>query len=336
MPPTSPPTLPRRRLLHAAACAPLLSLAACGGGGGGGGGGDGSEDGATAPLPPPAPGAAGPTGTLVYRNGSSAAIRDVASGRQVVFEPGSGPLVDPGLVITPERELLVALAEDNAALYLARHGLDGRLAGTWRIARELPLFTSSLAFSASGHRVAFSLSEIPPGSEDRRDRTLVFSWPAGEALAAIDGYECPVWAGDELLLRHTDDQTLHRWNAQLQPQGPLAGIVLRTWIDAYTASRDGRFVVWADGPDLRALDRTTGQTWVAAHRISDVNSPCLSPDGRWLAVRVIDMTSATFEFWVRTLHIVPFAPGHTSEVDSALYGQRDSLVEIGGRMDWVA
>ena len=109
----------------------------------------------------------------------------------------------------------------------------------------------------------------------------------------------------------------------------------RTWVDAYTASRDGRYVVWADGPDLRAYDRTTDTAWVAAQRVGGVDSPCLSPDGRWLAVRAIDQTSATSTFWVRTLHIVPFAPGFTSDVDSKAYSQRDSLVEIGGRMDWV-
>jgi hypothetical protein len=325
-----PDSLRRRALLQAAGWA-WLGLPGCGGGGGGS-----TDAGGGNPTPPAGNPPASPPGTLVYRNGSEAAARNLTTGQQVVFDPGSNPLVDPGLAITPERTVLTALQDDNEALYIGRYTLGGQYLDTLRIPRELPLLSSTFAFNAAGDRVAFSLSEIPPGGSDRVDRTLVFTWPAGLFITAFDGWECPVWAGNHLLLRHVENQQLHWLNAQLQPQGWLAGIVLRTWVDAYTASPDGRYVVWADGPDLRAFDRTTGQAWVAAHRTSDVNSPCFSPDGRWLAVRAIDQTSATDTFWVRTLHIVPFVPGVTSDVDSALYAQRDSLVEIGGRMAWVA
>ncbi|MBZ8143664.1 hypothetical protein CLD22_28045, partial [Rubrivivax gelatinosus] len=83
-------------------------------------------------------------------------------------------------------------------------------------------------------------------------------------------------------------------------------------------------------------DRSTGARSVAATReISDLSSPCLSPDGRWLALMTLDQRSATSVFWTTVPHVLPFVPDGAIEVDSARWALDGPIAECRAGIGWL-
>ncbi len=344
----------RRRWLQAAGLA-ALGLAGCGGGGAGGAEGGaadtaaagadgtpatGASGSANPTQPAPVPGAApGPSGTLVYRNGSMGAVWRFASGTALRYEPGTLPSVRVGSTVSPQGQIVNALEDDLQGFGFEIRRLDGSLVANRRLNRPLAFMTSAMRFDAAGTRVAFSVDEPTSSTVDERiARTLVLSWPEGTLLAQFDGWEKPVFAGSGLLLRQPDSGRLRLVDAAYADQGWLADIHVDTTAGGCTASADGRQVLWSDGPLLRAYDRQTATPWVAAQRtVSDLRSPCLSPDGRWLALLTLDQASlqpAPSLFYTEVPHVLPFNPGQTVTVESARHAIRGPLAECIGPMGW--
>lgn len=313
---------PRRRALLTLGAA---WLAGCGGGGGGGGGGS----------PPPAGGA---RGTLVYANSSRVAVWNLDAGRGIEFDPGPMDDLGGGVSVAPDGTIAVMLAGDNQSFGFATFDLAGRRTGLVTLQRELAFQTSVLAFDASGTRVAFSVNELTsPTDATRIDRTYVHRWPDGALLAVLPGWQDPVWAGatGELVLRQPDSNRLRLFDAALQDQGWLAGLVAQPDTGSFTLSPDGRYVVLEDGSRLLAHDRQTGTRWVAAERISAVFSPTFAPDGRTVAVHAIDLATATPTFFTRVPHLVPFVPGTTVALDITIPRVDDGIVFTADRMGWL-
>jgi WD40 repeat protein len=307
-------------------------LAGCGGGGGdtpagnGGGGGGGGC------------GNAVPSGKLVFTNSSMVAVWDFATASGVEFDPGDMDNIGGGVTATPDGTLATMLEGDNQSFSFATFDLAGQRTGLYELRRELAFQTSVLAFNAQGSRIAFSLNEIASPSDDTRvDRTWVAEWPSGNLLRVLEGWEDPVWAGpgDELIVRHPESNQLRLFDAALQDQGWIADLVAQPDTGSFAVSPDGRYIVLEDGPRIRVYDRTNGARWVATERISNVFSPCFSPDGRFLAVHAIDLTTATVDFFTRVPHIVPFVPGTTIAMDENTRRVHDSLAFTTERMAWL-
>jgi hypothetical protein len=319
-------TLHRRHLLQLGLGLAGTALTGCGGGGGG------------EPAPAAGP-ATGATGRIVYRNSGTAGVWDLAAGRGIEFDPGSHPLNDPGMAVSAQGIVTAALDNDNQGFGFATFDLEGRALGSYRVNRELAFQTGAVVFDGDGTRIAFSVNEPVSATDDNRiPRTLVVAWPGGNTLAAFDGHEDPQWlAGSgELFLMESASRRLRVFDAQLRDQGFVADLVIPDGIGTYAVSADGRFVVIEDFSRLDAYDRQTGARWKAAERISNLNWPCLSPDGRFLAAHAIDVTSATPFFWTYIPHVFPFAPGLTVQVDSEVHRLVGTLAATSGRMGWVA
>jgi hypothetical protein len=323
--------LTRRHALQSAAA---LLLVGCGGGGG-----DSNTPADPGTGAPPPGNDAGPSGWLVYRNSSGAEVFDFATGRATDFDPGDSPSVDPGMSAAPGRLAVAAQAGDNSSFAFATFDLAAQRKTLYDIQRTFAFQTSAVLFSGDGTRIAFSVNEPTSQTIDERiDRTFVFAWPSLELLAIIDGYESPVWARatGELLLREPDDGRLRVFGPALEDRGWLADVVVAApYANAYDVSPDGRYVVFDDIVRLVGYDRQTAERWIVADRISSLRDPCFSPDGRYLAMHAIDLTSATTDFFVYLPHIVPFARGVTVEVDSARHRLASNIVETGGRFGWV-
>jgi hypothetical protein len=318
----------RRTMLRGAVGVAGVALAGCGGGGGGE---------ALAPVAPPPSSDPVASGTLVYRNSGVAALWDCAAGRELEFDPGIAPFVNPGMTVSRAGVVCSALDGDNDGFAFALFDLAGRRTATYDVRRAYAFQTGAVVFNADASRIALSLDEPTSGTNaDRIARTLVASWPSGTVLALIDGVEEPVWAGStgELVVRDAEDNRLRLFDAALDDRGALGDLTVLGKVGAYELSADGRFVVCEDATLIRAYDRSTGTRWVAAERdISDVHSPCLSPDGRFLATLTPDATAGEGLTYVP--HVLPFAAGATVEVDSARHAL-DTIAECRGRIGWTA
>lgn len=75
----------------------------------------------------------------------------------------------------------------------------------------------------------------------------------------------------------------------------------------------------------------------AARRDTDrLGHPCLSPDGRWLAVHALAGPSATRNVSTTLPHVLPFDPAGAVLVDSARHAlARPAIVDCGGQMVWL-
>lgn len=312
----------RRRLLLGAALAPLCPLSACGGGG--------ADD-----APTPAPPAATPTGRLVYRSSTGVGVFDFARAQEASFEPSSRPFLDPGVGLSPDGLVSVALEGGGEVDFrLGFHALGGAVQRVLEVRRPLSFQTGAVVWNARDDRFALSVDE-PVSAQDgtRLARTLVVRWPAAVVEAVFDHRDAPAWAGDDLLLREAGSERVRRHDAALQDLGRLEAPRVATPAGSFGASRDARMLVWTDAADPRqvmALDLTSGRQWVAARdALSTLGAPVLSPDGRFLAVQ------ARGSVFVQP-HVLPFGPGVSVSLDSAVHRLAGSMASPGGRMAWSA
>ncbi len=301
-------------------------MSACGGGGGGGGDG-GGDDGT------PGPGPAGRSGRLVYRNSGVAAIYNFGTDTELQFDPGVEPFLDPGMAVSRTGLVTSAREGDNAGFGVAVFGLDGKTVNTYTVPRAFAFQTSAAVYNADASRIAFSVDEPQSSSNNTRiARTLVIELAGGTVVKALDGYSEPMWAGPggELVARDESSNALRLFDASYNDQGALGGLVISKSVGGYDISADGRYVVYADGPQLRAYDRNGGAQWVAVEDpTSSPDSPAISPDGRFLAfIAVASINNVP--------HVVPFASGSTVNVDSAVHALRNTLADCAGRMGWAA
>ena len=323
-------TLSRRGLLLGSAALVGLPLLACGGGGGGGagggaGGGGGGGGGATA------------SGSLVYRNSGVAAVYAFASNTELRFDPRTAPFVNPGMAVSTSRVATSAIEGDGRSYFdVGLFALNGDLSTTLRMRRELAFQTGAAVFNADGSRLALSLDEPASASNNTRiARVVVLAMPSGATVATIDGYEEPVWLGSsgELLVRDPDNQALYLVGADLRTVTRLSDLSSATAFGAYSASADGRLIVYQTASStstVRAYDRSSNTGWVAAtDRLSDLKSPVLSPDGRFMAVQARDTVAVV-------PHVVSFAANTTVAVESTQHALRNTLAECKGRMGWCA
>ena len=332
-PPHRPCSNTRRSLLFGSAAFIAAPLVACGGGGGGGGevdaggGGGGGGGGGSS---------AGPSGSLVYRNSGVAAVYSFSTKTELQFNPGTAPFGNPGMAVSPTGIVTSAKLGDQFVYFdVGLFGLDGRSISTLRMRRELASQTGAAVYNADGSRLALSLNEPTSASVNARvDRVVVLAMPAGTTVATIDGYEEPIWLGNsgELVVRDPNTKALYRVSADLRTVTRLADLVSSTFNGAYSASADGRFIVYQpsnSNSSIRAYDRSNNTSWVAAtDRLSDLKSPVLSPDGRFMAVHS--------RFFLATVpHVVPFGPNSTVAVDTT-HALTNTIAECGGRMGWAA
>lgn len=323
----------RRRLLQLGLGLAATPLAGCGGGGGGGGEGGGA--------PPPPPGGAAPAGRLVYRNRSAAAVWDFATRRELQFDPGDHPLNDPGVGVSRTGIISSAIQGDNDGFGFALFDLAGQRTATYDVRRALAFQTGAVVFNADATRIALSVDEPASATDDTRiARTLIASWPDGAILGTVDGYGEPVWVPGtgELVVRHGQTTALRVFDSALNDQGELPGLTTNSRYGGYNLSADGRYVVWSEDNIVRVRDRRDGGGWVAATRqATGTESPCLSPDGRFLAIFALLIhpgADGAFSFYGP--HVLPFQPGLTVAVDTDLHGLGNTLVSTDGRMGWIA
>lgn len=330
--PGSPQWLARRRTLLLQMLSLGAALSGCGGGGG-----DAAPTTPTPPSPPPPspPPASGPSGSLVYRNSGLVGVYNFATRAEIQFDPGTSPFVDPGVSVSRTGLISAALEGTASADFrLGFYGLNGQPASTYSVTRDLAFQTSAVVFNADGTRIAFSVDEPASANDTTRiARTLVADWPGGSIVAEIDRMDEPVWAGNELLLRDPATQRLRLYSSALVDLGLVGSIVVNTLAGGYSASADGRTLVYQDnssGLRVMAYDRSNGSSWVAAEdNVSALRAPMLSPDGRHLAL----LTRGVF---FDSPHVLPFAAGSTVTVDSAVHELTGGLVNCEGRIGWTA
>lgn len=318
-------------MLAALGLPPLLS--ACGGDGAAGGG-------ATQPTPPPPPPnrPTAPTGLLAYRNNRMAALHDFDAVRDASFEPGGGPPNKIGVGATPAGQLINALNGDDSAVPFATFDRQGRRLDGLRLERPFAVATGLPVFNASGSRAAIALNEpATPGGTDRVDRVRLVTWPVSLELTRFDGWTTPVWAGGQLILRHADTGRLRLFGADLRALGdigPAAGLAAS---ERVAVGPDPRCLVYSRGNEIRCFDRQSLADTVAARRDTDrLGHPCLSPDGRWLAVHALAGPSATRNVSTTLPHVLPFDPAGAVLVDSAHHAlAQPAIVDCGGQMVWL-
>jgi hypothetical protein len=286
-------------------------------------------------LPQVTRGSGSPNGFLVYRNSSVAAIYNFASATELAFDPNTAPFVNPGMAISEAGVITSAIDGDSESYFdIGFFALDGQATGSLRLFRELASQTGAAVFNASGTRLALSVNELrSPSDNTRVDRVLILAMPSGTVVASVEGYEEPVWIGqsNELIVRDPDTRALYIASANLQNITRLSNLFTEGTFGAYSTSRDGRFLVYEDnasGSILRAFDLSNGARWIAAtDATSDLNSPALSPNADFLAVQA----RATL---FNGVHVVPFAPGITVAVDTAIHALPNTLAQTRGRMGW--
>lgn len=272
---------------------------------------------------------------MVYRSSTGVGLYNVAGRSERSFEPASRPFLDPGVAVSRSGLVTAALdASTGTDFQLGFYSLAGTVDRVLGVKRDATFQTSAVVFNASGTRLAFSVDEpVSVSNTTRIARTLVVSWPQAQVLAEFDRLEEPVWAGDELLLRDPATLRLRLVNTSLVDQGTLGSVVVDNRVGAYNASADGQVLVWQDASNplrVNAWDRRSGAIWVAAQdSVSDLRSPVLSPDGRFLAM----LTRGVF---FDTPHVLPFASGSTVTVDSAVHELPGAMVNANGRIGWAA
>ena len=116
--------------------------------------------------------------------------------------------------------------------------------------------------------------------------------------------------------------------------GPADGIASN---ERFTVGPDPRLLVYSRDHQIRCFDRQSqADTVVARREIARLSHPCLSPDGRWLAVHTVDSKAGTLDFSTTLPHILPFAPAGDVLVDSGRHAlATPAIVECGGQMVWL-
>lgn len=319
-PPAQLDSSARRRWLSMGLQFAAGSLVACGGGT------------ATPPAPAPSPAplpTSGPSGRLVFRNSGLVGIWDFATGQERVIDPDDRTTLDPGVSVTPQRQVCVSLERGLHGFAFGLYGLDGTLQRVMEVQRPLSTLNGAMVFNAAGTRVAFSVDEeLSASNSTRVHKTLVFSWPAGDLLATHLGCSQPEWAGAQLLALQEGTYRVRLFDDGVVDRGWLANLSVSGLLGGYTASQDGRYVLWQDQSQVYGHDRQTGMQWLVAwERTSNLGAPCLSPDGRHLAVFALDLI-------IHVPHVLPFVPGATVEVDNTM-ALDTRLADSGRRMAWI-
>lgn len=296
-----------------------------------------ASTGTTGPVPgagSPTTGApAGLSGHLVYRNSSQVGVLDLATGAEVVFEPDPSPFVDPGVAVSRDGRITVAVAgETNRRFVVAVYGLDGKAVSTISLERPFSFQTGAAVYDATSRRFLIAVDEPRSASDDDRiPRVLLFDAAGGDEVATIDGFEEPVWAGTDgdVFVRHPETNRLHLYDDRLRVTGQLH-LATTSHVGAYDVSRDGRYVAFEieGGREIHVYDRENRDRWVAAaDTTSSLLSPTFSPDGRHLAFIARDTIN-------HVPHVVPLDAGLTVVVDSARHAVATKLADCRGRIGW--
>lgn len=308
----------RRRVL--ASLTATVAVTACGGGGGDGG------------SPPPGPPPPAGSGRIVTASSQGYTVYDVASRVATVYplKPGDA---DTGISASPAGLVGVTWGYNvngdpwTMGLISAADGSTVASYGTPpSLAFSLPL--SATAVSADGNWMAIGVAVQT--NSGYVDRVMYFNRGALQ-LGYIDPGEEVVWVGSSTMLVRSGTR-LTLYDTQGAAQGTLP-VTCNDRRSSYSVSRDGRYVVYEDAlGQIRALDRDTGQDWLAATSTLTMYAPVLAPDDRRLAMLRGTLTVGLF------VHAVPFAAGRTETVASgtSLTTANDGQAVLGDeRIAWI-
>ena len=288
---------------------------------------------ATAPVPTATTtAAAGPGGHLVYRDRTRVGVHDVAAGTEVLFTPPPSPLVEPGVAVSRDgRASLVLAGERDGSFVLATFGLDGGRLGSFTLGRPGATVTGAARLAADGGRFLLGVDEpVSPTVAQRMSRALLVDVRSGAVVAVADGFDAPVWAGDDVLVRNPATGVVHLLNGQLRSKGILSKVITSARPGAFDVSADGRFVVHeiVGANQLWAYDRETGEHWTAAvHETAELLSPTLSPDNARLAFLARGPQG-------HVPHVVPFVALRTVAVRAEQHALTTGLADCTGRIGW--
>lgn len=307
----SAPDLSRRRLLVGMGVG--LAATACGGGTSGG-----------------PPSAGGPTGRLITSWSNGYVVYRFASRTATQYALKTD---DAGYGLSASSQGLIAVTWDFVSgpdpwRISLMSAADGSTAAGYQISRPFSQPISAAAISPGGQGLAIGLADPRTGGGylDRvwlLDRSSSREW-------FVDPGEEAAWAGNDALIVRAGTR-LRLVNAQAASLGNLP-MTSQDRTGTFSASLDGRYVVFEDGlGDIRAYDRTSGQSWLAATTsATTLNSPVLSPDSRWLAV-------LRGGLGLPAVHVVAFAAGLTSTVtvDDHVETGAGSTIPGDQRLAWI-
>jgi dipeptidyl aminopeptidase/acylaminoacyl peptidase len=190
--------------------------------------------------------------------------------------------------------------------------------------------TSAAALNSSASLLAYSVNEMNSTTDSTRlERTYINNLQTGALVAHLENRAEPVFVDNgELLLRN--DDRLHVYNASLQDQGALP-ITVNKRFGAFTASPDGRYIVYESGSRLRVYDRTTGNHWQATDDFGRSHyAPVFSPDGQWLAFLRAGAVANAY------LAIIPFVPNATRTISDTdeVKSPNGNVFAGSGRIGW--
>ena len=254
-----------------------------------------------------------------------------ARGDELSFEPGGDPNISPGVSVSRQGLISVALEGDWDSFGLAFYDLSGALQSTAQVMRPslYPFQLGAARFNATGTLLAVPVDELVDASSMTRiERTLVYDWPSGTPHARIDGFVEPCWAGNELLLLHPETLALHRFDTQFKDQGPLPGLVVSEPYGSWDVSHDGRYIAnVADASSVMVYDRQNATSYQAVHDPdSGIHAVTFAPDGRYLA-----LVARFIEIFVP--FVVPCDGATTAILDNTLT-IGDTLADVRGRIGW--